>query len=65
MTIHMLTGQKREEVAQEGNRFVVYRGESVVYAANLEVASAAYNMTKDSLINAFHLILQDWKTGET
>lgn len=65
MTIHMLTGQKREEMAQEGNRFVVFRDESVIYAANLEVASAAYNMSKDSLIDAFHLILQDWKTGET
>ena len=65
MTIYMLTGQKREELAVEGNRFVVHRGESTIYAANLEVASAAYAITKDSLINAFHLILQDWKTGET
>ena len=65
MTIHMLTGQKREEMAQEGNRFVVFRDESVIYAVNLEVASAAYNMSKESLIDAFHLILQDWNTGET
>ena len=65
MTIYMLTGQKREELAQEGNRFVVYRGESTIYAADLEVASAAYNMAKDSLTDAFHLILQDWNTGET
>ena len=65
MTIYMFTGQKREEMAQEDNRFVVFRDESVIFAANLEVASAAYNMTKGSLTNAFHLILQDWKTGET
>lgn len=65
MTVYMLTGQKREEMAQEDNRFVLHRSESTVYAANLEVASAAYNMTRDNLINAFHLILQDWKTGET
>lgn len=65
MTIYMLTGQKREELAVSDNRFVVYRGESMIFAANLEVASAAYGMNKESLKGAFHLILQDWKTGET
>lgn len=65
MTIYVLTGQKREEQAYEDNRFVVYRSDSTVYAANLEVASSAYDMTKDSVIGNFNLILQDWKTGET
>ena len=65
MTGYVLTGQKREEQAREDNRFVVYRSESTVYAANLEVASSAYGITKDSVIKAFHLILQDWNTGET
>lgn len=65
MTIYVLTGQKREELAQIDNRFVVYRSDSTVYAASLEVASGAYGMSKDGLIKSFHLILQDWKTGET
>lgn len=65
MSIYVLTGQKREEQATEANRFVVYRGESTVYAAKLEVASAAHGMTKENLTSAFHLILEDWKTGET
>ena len=65
MSVYVLTGQKREEQAVADNRFVLYRGESTVYAANLEVASAAYGMTRESLINSFHLILQDWKTGVT
>lgn len=65
MTGYVLTGQKREEQAREDNRFVVYRSESTVYAAKLEVASSAYGITKDSVIKAFHLILQDWNTGET
>ena len=64
MTIFVLTGQKREEQALTDNRFVVYRNDTTIYAANLEVASAAYGMSKDSLIQSFHLILQDWKTGE-
>lgn len=65
MTIYVLTGQKREEQAVKDNRFVLLRGESTIYAAVLDVASANYAMTQDSLITGFHLILQDWKTGET
>lgn len=65
LTVYALTGQKREEQAISGNRFVLYRGESVVYAAKLEAVSAAYGITKDKLVYGFHLILQDWKTGET
>lgn len=65
MTVYVLTGQKREEQALSNNRFVLYRGESTVYAAGLDVASAAYELTQESLIGSFHLILQDWKTGET
>lgn len=65
MTVYVLTGQKREEQAVAENRFVLHRSESTVYAADLEAASVAYGMTKESLISSFHLILQDWKTGET
>lgn len=63
MTIYALTGQKREEQAVIDNRFILYRTESVVYAANLEVDSAFYGITKESLIGSFHPILQDWYTG--
>lgn len=65
LTIYVLTGQKREEQAIKDNRFILLRGESTIYSAVLEVASADYNMTRESLIAKFHLILQDWKTGET
>lgn len=65
LTIHVLTGAKREEQGTINNRFVVYRTETVVYAAELEVASGAYGMSRDGLISNFHIIVQDWKTGET
>ena len=65
MTVFALTGQKREEQATIDNRFVLKRTESTVYAANLDVASATYGITKDELLKSFHLILQDWNTGET
>ena len=63
--ISALTGDSRESAALENNHFVLYRGDSVIYAAKLEAASAAYGITEDDLINAFRLIQQDWKTGET
>ena len=59
MTIYVFTGQEREEQAVADNRFALYRTESTVFAAQLEVASAAYNMTHETLINAFHLITQN------
>ena len=65
MTVYVLTGQKRDEQATIDNRFVLHRTESTVYAANLEVASASYGISKDGLINSLRMILQDWNTGET
>lgn len=65
LTIHVLTGAKREEQGTVNNRFVLHRTETVVYAAELEVASGAYDMSRDGLINNFHLIVRQWNTGET
>lgn len=63
-SVHVLTGQDREAQAVEDNRFAVYKSESVIYAARLEVASGALRITQDDLIKSFRLIRQDWKTGE-
>ena len=65
MIVYALTGQNREEQATINNRIVLHRTESTIYAADLEPASANYGITKEGLINSFHLILEDWKTGET
>lgn len=65
MTLYSFTGQEREEQAITDNRFVLFRTDSTVFAGHLEVASAAYNLTQESLINAFHLITQDLTNGET
>ena len=65
LTLHVLTGANREEQATINNRFVIHRTESVVYAAQLEVASGAYGMSAEGLINNFHLIVQDWNSGLT
>lgn len=63
-SIFVFTGQNREEQAVQDNRFTVYKNDSVIYAARLEVASGALCITQNDLIESFHLIQQDWKTGE-
>ena len=65
MHVYVFTGQQREEQAVADNRFVLYRNESTVFAAHLDVASASYNITQESLINSFHLIVDGWKAGNT
>ena len=65
MSVYALSGQSREEQSQEMGRFVLYKTESVTYAASLKSAAASCNMTQESLLRSFHLIQQDWKTGET
>lgn len=64
--VYVLTGQKREEQATLHNRFVLHRTENTVFAANLEVASGAYEgISNQKVVASFHLIMQDWNTGET
>lgn len=65
LTVYVFTGHQREEQAVLDNRFVLHRTETTIYAAHLGVASAAYNLSKDSLIERFNLIVRDWQTGET
>lgn len=65
MTIFVLSGDDRDEEALQKNRFVLYAGDTITYAVNLEVASASYMITKDTLQKSFHLIQYDWKNGET
>ncbi|MBO4938409.1 MAG: hypothetical protein J6C98_05345 [Oscillospiraceae bacterium] len=65
MTVFAFTGADRDAAAVEDNRFVLYKADGVVYAARLEAASGSCGITRESLIQSFHLIHQDWKTGET
>ena len=64
-TVYALTGVDREEEAVKDGRFVLYRTEAAVYSAKLEQAAEEYEITEETLIAQFHLIRQDWRTGET
>lgn len=65
MTVYILTGQNREEQAAEKDRFVLLRTDSVIYAASLSEGASTYGLSWDDVVDSFHLIQQDWKTGET
>lgn len=64
-SIYALKGADRDAQAGIENRFALDRGEQVVYAAKLEAGSATYGITEETLMNSFHLIRMDWKSGET
>ena len=64
-SIHVLTGQKREEQAALDNRFVLHKSETTIYCARLEVAADTHGISRQALVEDFHLILKDWNTGET
>jgi hypothetical protein len=65
LTIYSFSGQDRHELAVTDGRFLLLDGESVVYAAKLEVTAYASGFTEESVKQSFHLIKRDWKTGET
>ena len=63
-TITAHSGQNRLE-QQSKAHFVVYSTDSVTYWAALEEGAGLYGITEQLLMNRFHLIQRDWKTGET
>ena len=63
-TITVHSAQERQAWEQPDS-FVLYKTESAIYTAKLELAAEALSLTKDILIYSFRLIQQDWKTGET
>ncbi|MBP3672524.1 MAG: hypothetical protein J6J18_01705 [Oscillospiraceae bacterium] len=65
MTVFAFTGSSRDEAAVEDNRFVLHKTDGVVYSAKIETAAASCGITQENLTESFHLIHQDWKTGET
>lgn len=58
-TISEYSGNDREYLATQNNRFVLAREEDVTYAARLETGSALYGFTEDYLVSNFHLIQQN------
>jgi len=64
-SIFCFTGSSREEQAAQDGRFPLHSTETAVFAAQLGSTAPELNITEENLINSFHLIHQDWYTGET
>lgn len=64
-TVFTFNGANRDQDAAQSGRFVLYKADGVVYAAQLEAAAALYEITQETLCNDFRLIQLEWKTGET
>ena len=64
-TIYIFTDSSRDEESVADGRFALHRAEGVAYAAKLSSYAAGYGITQEQLIENFHLIRQDWQTGET
>ena len=64
-TLYCFTGSSRETQAADAERFPLQTLESAVYAASLGSAADTMGITRDYLMKSFHLIHQDWYTGET
>ncbi len=65
MTIYVLTGQSREEQSVLNGRFLLPRADTVIYSASLEPYAQIHDISVEQVIRSFHLIHEDWKTGET
>lgn len=65
MTIHTITGAKREEVAASQNYYVLHRAEGVLYAMKTEELAMELGLLPEVLAESFHPIQMDWKNGET
>ena len=64
-SLYVFTGVDRDESAAQDGRFPLYRAEGVAYAAQLDLAAPEYGISEDSLQESFHLIRQDWRSGDS
>jgi len=63
-TIYALSGSNRETQATDDVRFILQSSPDVIFAARLEADMSKYGIDENYLKNSFHLIHQEWKSGE-
>lgn len=64
-TVYIFTDSARDEESSADGRFALYRAEGVAYAAKLSSYALDFGIDSELLIENFHLIRQNWQTGET
>jgi len=65
LTVYAFTGRNREEMGLSDGRFILYKTDSVIYAARLDLHAEEIGLTQEKIVYSFRLIQQNWKTGET
>lgn len=65
LSIYTLTGSDREDQAMLPGRLVLYKGDSIIYVAELADQEGIYGITAESLLNDFRPIRQEWNTEES
>lgn len=65
LTVSVLTGQNREQLADAGDYVILHRTDTAIYAALMSSAAEEYGITPENLTGRFHLIRQAWNSGET
>lgn len=63
-TIYTISGENRENRAVRGNRFVLKRQTTVIYAGELTPASDAWDLDETFLRENFNLILGSWTSAD-
>ncbi|MEG2176304.1 MAG: VCBS repeat-containing protein [Oscillibacter sp.] len=64
LTIYTITGDNRDIKAVRDGRVILSRQTETIFAAKLLNANMGNGMTEDELRTAFHLITNEWMTGE-
>ncbi len=64
LTIYVSAGQSQENYEGQNGDFVLLKTESITYSASLDDVAQEYEITKKFVTDGFHLIREDWKTGE-
>lgn len=65
MTVYAFTGSDRENQAAQKGRLTLYKGDSIIYAADLEETAALYGITEEYLLANFRPIRMEWNTEES
>lgn len=65
LTIYAISGENREVLAVKDDRFVLYRGVEVLYAAKLHMSRSQWSLAPDitELRSRFKLIYSEWISG--
>ena len=65
LTIYTLTGSDRENESQIDGRIILFKGDSIIYVAELAEGAAEYDITEKALQENFYPIRKEWNTEES